>query len=374
MEPEPPNDMKENIDSLSAEKRMIGYLQKIATGPKMSKDLTEEEAEDGLNLVLNGEVSAVRSALFLIAARMKRETLEENLGFWRALDRATVRHETGLDRLLQVADAFDGFQRVPYFGFYVLPVLAEIGLQAYGHSSLPQPPKFGITFEDLLVNHYGVPGDLSLEKRMGLIEKYGFGFLSTRQTHPKLDALNDLRREIVKRPMLATFEKLLMPLKARKTFLATNYFHPGYEQAMLHALKHSQFDHVLIGNGMEGTTLYGVHKTAKMVVYDQGTGVKEMTFSHESLYDKPTAQQIAAAFRTLKETALTRETLAALGEQALKDGTGPAAPLIAHHAGSLLHLLDIISDGQKAFDAAFTVLKKGNSNKLLENFLQESKQ
>jgi len=363
--------MNENIDSLSAEKRMIGYLEKIATGPKMSKDLTEEEAEDGLNLILNGEVSAVRSALFLIAARMKRETLEENLGFWRALDRTTLRYETKLDRLLQVADAFDGFQRVPYFGFFVLPVLAELGLPAYGHSSLPQPPKFGITFEDLLVNHYGVPGDLSLDKRAALIEKYGFGYLSTRQTHPKLDALNDLRREIVKRPMLATFEKLLRPLKAKQTFLATNYFHPGYEQAMLHALQHSEFDRVLIGNGMEGTTLYGVHKTAKMVIHNQGKGVEEMTFSHESLYDKPTAQQIAEAFRTLKETTLTRETLAELGEQALENGTGPAAPLIAHHAGSLLHLLEIIPESQKAFHSAWNVLKEGNSLKLFQDFIKE---
>jgi len=68
--------MKKNLyESGLIDSRMKSYLQKIATGPKMSKDLTEVEAEDALNLILKGEVSKVRSAIFLIAARMKLETL-----------------------------------------------------------------------------------------------------------------------------------------------------------------------------------------------------------------------------------------------------------------------------------------------------------
>ena len=62
--------------------RMKSYLQKIATGPKMSKDLTEMEAEDVLDLILKKKVSKVQSAVFLIAARMKLETLDENIGYW----------------------------------------------------------------------------------------------------------------------------------------------------------------------------------------------------------------------------------------------------------------------------------------------------
>ncbi len=46
----------------------------------MSKDLTEVEAEDALTLILKDEISQVKSGVFLIAARMKLETLEENIG------------------------------------------------------------------------------------------------------------------------------------------------------------------------------------------------------------------------------------------------------------------------------------------------------
>ena len=48
-------------------------------------------------LCLNGEVSPARASAFLIASRMKLETVEENLGFWRALDASTVsRHVRAL--------------------------------------------------------------------------------------------------------------------------------------------------------------------------------------------------------------------------------------------------------------------------------------
>ena len=90
--------MKKNLPKTPiADSRMKSYLEKIATGPKMSKDLTAAEAEDALTLILEEKVSKVRSAVFLIAARMKLETLEENIGYWRAMDKTTVRYPIYLD-------------------------------------------------------------------------------------------------------------------------------------------------------------------------------------------------------------------------------------------------------------------------------------
>ena len=160
--------MKKNLyESSLVDSRMEAYLQKIATGPKMSKDLSEAEAEDALTLILREEVSKIRSAIFLIAARMKLETLEENIGYWKAMDKTTIRNPIQLDHLLQIADPFDGFNRAPYFGFYTIPVLAAIGLPTYGHSAPSLPPKFGLTFEDILNKHYAI------EPKIFVIQKGG---------------------------------------------------------------------------------------------------------------------------------------------------------------------------------------------------------
>ena len=176
--------MKKTPSELTiGDNRMKSYLQKIATGPKMSKNLTEAEAEDALTLILEEEISRVRSAVFLIAARMKLETLEENIGYWRAMDKTTVRHSIQLDQLLQIADPFDGFNRVPYFGFYTIPVLAAMGLPTYGHSAPSLPPKFGITFEDILNQHYGVTPQGNNRQRLELIKTSQFANINIQQTH-----------------------------------------------------------------------------------------------------------------------------------------------------------------------------------------------
>jgi anthranilate phosphoribosyltransferase len=365
--------MNANSPQADPNERMKSYLQKIAAGPKMSKDLTRDEAEDALLLILNDEVSSERAAVFLIAARMKLETLEENIGYWKALDATTITQEVKFDKLVQVAEAFDGFERTPLFTFYTIPLLAEMDLPAYGHSALPLPPKFGITFEDLLMNHYGVSADQTFEQRKTLIEKFRFGYLSTQQSHPKLAALKDLRSEIVKRPMLATMEKMLMPLKAKANYLATNYFHPGYEESMLAVAGMGGWDIAVVGNGMEGSILYGVHKTAKLFVHLSKIGVQEKKLEVSRELEAATAQQIQAAFDALKEIPASRENVAELGEQALQGKGGPAAPLIAWQAATLGYLFGRFQDVPSGYDTANTLLNSGKCYDKLTSYLKDCK-
>ncbi|GJL79654.1 MAG: hypothetical protein NPINA01_26430 [Nitrospinaceae bacterium] len=354
---------------------MRGYLQKIATGPKMSKDLTREEAEDALTSILNGSVSPIRAGIFLIAARMKLETVEENIGYWQALDRTTVKEEVPFEKLLQIADPFDGFDRVPYFGFFTVPVLAAMALPAYGHSTQSLPPKFGITFEDLLVKHYGVASENSREKRMALLKKYRFAFLSTRHTNPPLETLRAMREEIVKRPMLATLEKILMPVKAKPggNFLASGYFHKGYEISMLAVARLCGFDKTILGNGMEGTTLYGVHKDARVFIDSREKDPLEKKLTLQNMFSSRTSQLLETTYQELKNETASLQFLSKWGEEALKNNQGPAAPLIACHAGTLCHLLGMFRSPQEGFDAARQILQGGTCYSQLMQFLEEIK-
>lgn len=355
--------------------RMQTYLQKIATGPKMSKDLTREEAEDALLSTLNGSVSQVRAGIFLIAARMKLETVEENIGYWQALDKTTVQHQVAFEKILQIADPFDGFNRVPYFGFFIMPVLAAMDLPAYGHSTHSLPPKFGITFEDLLVKHYGVSPSDNGDKRIALLKKFRFAFLSTRHTNPPLENLRDLRMEIVKRPMLATLEKMLMPIKVKPggNFLTSGYFHKGYEVPMLAVARLSGFDKTILGNGVEGTTLFGVHKDARVFIDTGDNEPVEKKLVLENLLSAETCGLVKGTFQDLKKETATLEFLSEWGETALKNNQGPAAPLIACHAGTLCYLLGMSKSPQAGFDAARDILQGGTCYTQLMEFLEEIK-
>ena len=355
---------------LDSEARMKDYLQKIAAGPRLSKDLTEAEAEDALNIILDNKVSRVRAGVFLIAARMKLETIPENIGYWRALQSHIVPVSVDFDQLLQIADPFDGFQRIPYFGFYAIPVIAQLGFPVYGHSAMPLPPKFGITFEDILQNQYKV-GDG--KQRIALLEEYKFGYLSTSNTVPQLENLRSLRTEIVKRPMLATLEKILMPVKAKKNILITTYFHRGYEAALTEIGKLSQFNKVIIGNGMEGTTLFGIHKETKVFIQKSTNVTKQKNLSLKAIYNEETAKRIANAHEELKPIESNLETIVKLGESALKTGAGPASLQIASQAGTLTHLCGVFDTPQEGFNQALTILESGKAYESLMKWVAESK-
>lgn len=359
----------------TASERMKAYLGKIAAGPRMSKDLTEAEADDGLSMILNRSVSDVQAGVFLIAARMKLETVEENIGYWRALERTTVQRTVGLEHLLQIADPFDGFNRVPYCGFFAMPVLAAMGLPAYGFSTASLPPKYGITFEDLLTGHYKVREDDSLERRAAILEEFQFGYIAAGQCHPSLEALRQLRVEIVKRPMLATLEKMLLPLRTAdgKNYLATGYFHKGYETSMMAVAKRSGFDKTLIGNGQEGTTLYAVHKPAAIFIDSGEETPREEKIILARSVSKITADRISGAFAELKNEIPNLHRLAELGEAALKCNRGGAAPLIAWQAGLLFHLLGFCPTAEAGFIQARDILKEGGGYETFMRFLERSR-
>ena len=356
--------------SNTGQQRFQKYIQKIATGPQQSKDLSEEEAYDALMLILNGEISPVRSAIFLIAIRMKRETLEENTGIWKALDSTTEKHCAKVEKLLQVAEPFDGFSRTPCFGFYAIPVIAQLGLPCYGHSSLSLPPKHGITFQEILYGHYKL--SLSVLAEVKHLEKNGFCFIGLHQSHPKLEALRNLREEMIKRSALATFEKMLMPIFAEGNvnILATTYFHKGYEIPMLAAARLGEFKKTFIGNGLESTTLFGVHKPSTLFTISHGSEVEKERFNVFDLLEKKDAEKIQCSYQELKLEKTELGTLANFGERALRDGTGPAAKLIAWQAGSLVCLADSSASFRDGFQAAIDVLKKGKAYSKLMAYVE----
>ena len=54
---------------------IYSIIQRIATGPELSKNIETEEAKVAMSAILSGEIDEVQTAIFLIALRMKRETM-----------------------------------------------------------------------------------------------------------------------------------------------------------------------------------------------------------------------------------------------------------------------------------------------------------
>ena len=83
---------------------MREVLQRIATGPTMSKDLSVDQARAAMRLVLEQKADPVQSALFLIALRMKRETDDEMQGVTEAILEGVTTVPVNCEALVTLVD------------------------------------------------------------------------------------------------------------------------------------------------------------------------------------------------------------------------------------------------------------------------------
>lgn len=253
---------------------MRGFLQRIATGPELSKSLSCAEAAHGMQLILDQQVDPVQAGVFLIALRMKRETEQENQGVLQALLDARERVCANVDELIDIADPYNGFTRGLPASAFLPAVLAACGLAAVCHGVAELGPKFGVTPRNVL-QAASVACDLSLEQAAAQVSDPQIGWSYVDQQHfcPKLHRLVELRTLIVKRPCLTTVEVLLGPIKAlRTTRLMTGFVHKAYPPVYSMLARQAGFDSALIVRGVEGGVIPSLSQVSRLFQYhDDGS-------------------------------------------------------------------------------------------------------
>jgi anthranilate phosphoribosyltransferase len=255
------------------EKTMTSIIQRVATGPQMSKSISYDEARAGMRLVLEELADPIQSAVFLIGLRVKRETDEENKGVLQGIRDNTKTVVADVDELVDIADPYNGYGRsLPSSPF--LPVLlAEAGAPAVSHGIETVGPKFGVTHNQVL-QAAGVSVELTGEEAGKQISnpEIGWAYVDQRSFCPSLFGLADFRKRIVKRAAISTAEVLTGPVRGRKkTHLLTGYVHNEYPPIYTMLARHSGFDSALLLRGTEGGVTPSLRKRGEFVRYwEQG--------------------------------------------------------------------------------------------------------
>lgn len=263
--------MKNSFETLleNPEKTMISIIQRVATGPELSKSITYDEARAGMRLVLEGQADPVQAAVFLIGLRVKRETDDENKGILQGILDKTNTVVTDVDELVDVADPYNGYGRsLPSSPF--LPVLlAESGVPAVSHGIETVAPKFGVTHSQVL-QAAGVSVNLSGEEIWKQIcdSDVGWAYVDQSTFCPSLYGMAQFRKRIVKRAAISTAEVLTGPIRGRKkTHLLTGYVHNAYPPIYTMLARHSGFSSTLLLRGTEGGVTPSLRKRDEFIRY-----------------------------------------------------------------------------------------------------------
>jgi anthranilate phosphoribosyltransferase len=251
---------------------MRSIIQRIATGPELSKNISRDEARAGMRLVLEGGVDPVQAGVFLIALRMKRESEEEMCGLLDAIRDATHSIVATVDELIDLGDPYDGYSRSLPVAPFLPAVLAACGVPTLSHGVESMGPKHGVTHRRVL-RAAGLSVDLTVEQAAARLADpaAGWAYLDQSVFCPKLYALRRLRELIVKRPALTTLEVLIGPVRARrKTHLVTGYVHKTYPRVYAALARAAGFDSALLVRGVEGGVVPSVREQGKCSGYKGG--------------------------------------------------------------------------------------------------------
>ncbi|MCY4419739.1 MAG: anthranilate phosphoribosyltransferase [Gammaproteobacteria bacterium] len=265
---------KEQPINPDASLAMRSYIQRVATGPEYSKDISFDEARDAMCHILAGTADPVQAGIFLIALRMKRETLDENGGCLQAIIDASNIVDAEVDHIVDVADPYDGYTRGLPVSPFLPAVLAACGVQAVSHGAEAVGPKFGATHRKVL-RAADINVDMTVQQGVEQINRadVGWAYIDQRHICPALHSLVALRTQIVKRPVITTVEVLIGPVRGKVgTHLMTGYVHKPYPPVYEHLARISGFESSVFVRGVEGGVVPSLKQVSKYFEY-QGDGV-----------------------------------------------------------------------------------------------------
>jgi anthranilate phosphoribosyltransferase len=288
---EPTHIMSEDLSAPEkAQRLMRSILQRIATGPELSKDISREEARAAMGAILDGGVDPVQAGIFLIALRMKRETDDENIGVLDAIRAAAHTIEAPVAELIDVADPYDGYARTLPAAPFLPALLAECGVPAVSHGVERMGPKFGVTHRQVL-RAAGQPIDLAPEKAASRLADpaVGWAYVDQQTFCPKLHALAPLRTKIVKRSVITTVETIVGPIRAAgRTHLLTGFVHKTYPRLYALLARHAGFDSALIVRGIEGGVIPSLRQTGRVIRYQGHEPEREQPIEPSDFgFDRP---------------------------------------------------------------------------------------
>lgn len=239
------------------------YLKEIGRGKEGARALTEAQALDLMNQVLDRQVSEAERGAFAIAMRIKGETTEELAGFTASAAARSL--SIGGDAMPVVLPSYNGARKLPNLTALLALLLAQEGLPVLVHGPLADPTR--VTTYELFAT-LGLPIAHDAGDVLAAWARHEPAFVPTAALCPPLAALLDLRWQIGLRNPGHTVAKLLTPASAA-CLRVVNYTHPEYAVSHARFLQHSGA-HALLMRGTEGEPVADARRLPRLDVYIAG--------------------------------------------------------------------------------------------------------
>jgi len=226
-------------------------------------DLTSKEAEEAMNIIMTGQATQAQIGAYLVALRMKGETIPEITGSVRAMRANAVKvkldtNESVYDIVGTGGDGAHTFNISTAAAF----VLAGTGRKVAKHGNRAQSSHCGSA--DVL-SALGVNLELTAEQVAQAIEQIGIGFMFAPKFHPAMKHAIGPRKEIGQRTIFNILGPLTNPAGAN--IQLTGVFSPDLTEPLANVLHELGSKAALVihgANGLDELNTTGINRVSHL--------------------------------------------------------------------------------------------------------------
>jgi anthranilate phosphoribosyltransferase len=331
MAPNPQTGRPETCDQVREELHLMpltAYIKEVGRGATGARSLSFAQAGDAFGTLLDGRASALQTGAFVMAMRVKGETLEELGGFLDALHSRCL--AVSSDSPVVLLPSYNGARRLPNLTPLLAMHLAQQGARVLVHGVARDPAR--VTTAAVL-HDLGLP---SCDDETGVHSRWARrqpAFLTAATLCGGLQRLLDVRWSVGLRNSGHSVAKMLNPVRGTRVLRVVNTTHPEFARMMADWAAASAAD-VLLLRGTEGEPVADARRQPRMdgIVGGQSRPDLSLPAQEGVLTDLPLLPRDNDASTT------------ALYIQAVLGGEKPLPGPIAAQSALLLRMLDTLGE------------------------------
>ncbi|QSO45720.1 anthranilate phosphoribosyltransferase [Alicyclobacillus mengziensis] len=249
---------------------MQSFVSEVLHQVSRGEALSASSAESFMNHLMNGEISPVQTAGLLAAMAVRGESVDEIIGFARAMRQNGIHVDTGLDVVDTCGTGGDGANTFNISTAAAL-VASALGVPIAKHGNRAVSSRSGSA--DIL-SALGARIDLDDMEAVSCLRNTNLCFLFAQTFHPAMKYAAEPRKQLGFRTIFNILGPLTNPAGARRQVLGV--YRPELVEKVANALSSLGTEHALVVHGdggidelsIQGQTKVAEVKGARVTVFE----------------------------------------------------------------------------------------------------------
>jgi len=323
------------------------------------RDLTREESRRVISEMMDGQASEVQKSAFLVALRMKGETVEEITGAVQSMREHYVAVNVDSAGLIDTCGTGGDGRSTFNISTVAAIVAAAAGSRVAKHGNRAVSSSCGSA--DVL-SALGVDIDLDADGMAKVLERTGIAFLFAPKLHPATASVAPVRRELALRTIFNLLGPLTNPAGARRQVIGVYSFE--LVEVIAKVLAELEAEHALVLHSHDGMDEISVSAPTWVSELKNGK-VTSYEISVEDLGLEIHALEDLRGGDAKRNAAIVRAILA--GER------GAARDVVLANAGAALYVGGIVPTIRDGVERAAQAIDSGAAARKLDELVTASK-